>query len=116
MSIINRLLIGCIWFLACANSHAFVIRSGGQIEVNTTTRLDNFLNPLLSIFINNIAFSLAMLAIIIVGGGLVWGVELNEFARKFFTLIFTLGLAIFAPNLLFVLFDFVSISSVNIHV
>lgn len=115
MNIINRLFIGCIWFLVSTNSHAFVVRSGGRVTVDSGTRLDLFLNPLLGIFINNIAFTLATLALVIAGCSMVWGGEFHQFASKFFSLIFTISLTIAAPNLLFFFFNFGSISSVNIN-
>lgn len=51
-----------------------------------------------------VAFGISLLGIIVAGGTLVWGGEINEFTRRFVMLIMVISLLVFATNILSTLF------------
>ncbi|QCG92929.1 conjugal transfer protein TrbC (plasmid) [Azospirillum sp. TSA2s] len=62
----------------------------------------------LQTFVNSltgpVAFAISLLGIVVCGAMLIWGGEINEFARRFVMLVLVVALLVFATNILTQLF------------
>jgi type IV secretory pathway VirB2 component (pilin) len=94
----RTIALGCLLF-ACLAPEAAASTGGDSLpwETPLQTIADSISGP--------VAYAISLIGIVVAGAMLVWGGEINEFARRMIMLVLVISLIVFATQVLSTLFN-----------
>jgi type IV secretory pathway VirB2 component (pilin) len=94
----RTIALGCL-LMACLTPEAAASTGGGSLpwETPLQTIADSISGP--------VAYAISLIGIVVAGAMLVWGGEINEFARRMIMLVLVISLIVFATQVLSTLFN-----------
>jgi type IV secretory pathway VirB2 component (pilin) len=94
----RTIMLGCLLLAWCA-AEAAASTGGGSLpwETPLQTIADSISGP--------VAYAISLIGIVVAGAMLVWGGEINEFARRMIMLVLVISLIVFATQVLSTLFN-----------
>jgi type IV secretory pathway VirB2 component (pilin) len=88
-----------ILILACLVGQAAASTGGGSLPWETP------LQTIATSITGPVAYAISLIGIVVAGAMLVWGGEINEFARRMIMLVLVISLIVFATQVLSTLFN-----------
>lgn len=94
-----RLIFAAITIVLLTGAEAFASTGGGSLPWETP------LQTISTSITGPVAYAISLIGIVIAGAMLIWGGEINEFARRVIMLVLVISLIVFASNILSTLFN-----------
>jgi type IV secretion system protein TrbC len=96
---ITRVMLGGILLLSLGSAEALASTGGGSLPWETP------LQTISTSITGPVAYAISLIGIVVAGAMLIWGGEINEFARRVIMLVMVISLIVFASNILSTLFS-----------
>jgi type IV secretion system protein VirB2 len=98
MPMIRVMLGGAVLLMVCS-TEAAASTGGGSLPWETP------LQTISTSITGPVAYAISLIGIVVAGAMLIWGGEINEFARRVIMLVMVISLIVFASNILSTLFS-----------